>query len=273
MLGQFLDNVREKSPLIHNITNYVTVNDCANILLAAGASPIMAEEESEVAEITSIAQGLNINIGMATKAKAAAMVTAGKRSNALGHITVLDRVGAGASEFRNGVISRLLKSVKFTVIKGNASEIKSLATGMSNFGGVDAETHREGGRGNMDFIIKLAENLGRKARCTVVVTGKTDIVTDGDTTYLVHNGHEMMSRITGSGCMLSALITAFAAANKENVTRSVLAGVCAMGLAGEKAARRIEKPAGSGTFKTYLIDEIFNMTGEELERGAKYEMR
>ena len=270
MLGQFLDNVRGKSPLIHNITNYVTVNDCANILLAAGASPIMAEEESEVAEITSIARGLNINIGMATKAKAAAMVTAGKRSNALGHITVLDRVGAGASQFRNGLISRLLKSVKFTVIKGNASEIKSLATGMSNFGGVDAETCRESGRGN---LIKLAENLGRKARCTVVVTGKTDIVTDGDTTYLVHNGHEMMSRITGSGCMLSALITAFAAANKENVTRSVLAGVCAMGLAGEKAARRIEKPAGSGTFKTYLIDEIFTMTAEELERGAKYEMR
>lgn len=161
------------------------------------------------------------------------MVTAGKRSNALGHVTVLDRVGAGASEFRNDLISRLLKSVKFTVIKGNASEIKSLATGMSNFGGVDAENCREGGRGN---LIKLAENLRRKARCTVVVTGKTDIVTDGDTTYLVHNGHEMMSRITGSGCMLSALITAFAAANKENVTRSVLAGVCAMGLAGEKAA-------------------------------------
>ena len=147
MLGQFLDNVREKSPLIHNITNYVTVNDCANILLAAGASPIMAEEESEAAEITSIAQGLNINIGMATKAKAAAMVTAGKRSNALGHITVLDRVGAGASEFRNDLISRLLKSVKFTVIKGNASEIKSLATGMSNFGGVDAENCRESGQG------------------------------------------------------------------------------------------------------------------------------
>lgn len=269
MLGQFLDNVREKSPLIHNITNYVTVNDCANILLGAGASPIMAEEESEVAEITSIARGLNINIGMATKAKAAAMVTAGKRSNALGHITVLDRVGAGASEFRNGIISRLLKSVKFTVIKGNASEIKSLATGMSNFGGVDAVNRRD----NMDYLVKLAENLRRKARCTVVVTGKTDIVTDGDTTYLVHNGHEMMSRITGSGCMLSALITAFAAANKENITQSVLAGVCAMGLAGEKAARRIEKPAGSGTFKTYLIDEIYNMTGEELERGAKYEVQ
>ena len=269
MLGQFLDNVREKSPLIHNITNYVTVNDCANILLGAGASPIMAEEESEAAEITSIAQGLNINIGMATKAKAAAMLTAGKRSNARGHVTVLDRVGAGASEFRNGIISRLLKSVKFTVIKGNASEIKSLATGMSNFGGVDAETCRD----DMDFLIKLAENLRRKARCRVVVTGKTDIVTDGDTTYLVHNGHEMMSRITGSGCMLSALITAFAAANKENITQSVLAGVCAMGLAGEKAARRIEKPAGSGTFKTYLIDEIFNMTAEELERGAKYEVR
>lgn len=270
MLGQFLDNVRGKSPLIHNITNYVTVNDCANILLGAGASPIMAEEESEVAEITSIARGLNINIGMATKAKAAAMVTAGRRSNARGHVTVLDRVGAGASQFRNSIISRLLKSVKFTVIKGNASEIKSLATGMSNFGGVDAETCRESGR---DDLVKLAENLGRKARCTVVVTGKTDIVTDGETTYLVHNGHEMMSRITGSGCMLSALITAFAAANKENVTQSVLAGVCAMGLAGEKAARRIEKPAGSGTFKTYLIDEIYNMTAEELERGAKYEVQ
>lgn len=273
MLGQFLENVRVKSPLIHNITNYVTANDCANILLAAGASPIMAEEESEAAEITSIARGLNINIGMATMAKAAAMLAAGKRSNALGHVTVLDRVGAGASEFRNNTISRLLKNVKFTVIKGNASEIKSVATGMANLGGVDAENPQNSDRESIDFLVNTAKNLRKKAGCTVVVTGKTDIVTDGDTAYLVCNGHEMMSRITGSGCMLSALITAFAAANKENILQSVLAGVCTMGLAGEKAARRIEKPAGSGTFRTYLIDEIFNMTADELERGAKYEVR
>ena len=138
MFEEIFENVRRNAPLIHNITNYVTVNDCANMLLACGASPIMADDPEDALEITDICNGLNINIGTLNRRTIPAMFAAGKRANELGHPVVLDPVGAGASTLRTETALGLLKEVKFTVIRGNVSEIKTLALGSGNTKGVDA---------------------------------------------------------------------------------------------------------------------------------------
>jgi hydroxyethylthiazole kinase len=273
MLGQMLENVQEKTPLVHNITNYVTVNDCANILLACGASPIMADDMGEAADITSICNALNINIGTLNKNTIPSMLAAGVKSNTLGHPVLLDPVGAGASKLRTETALNLLKEIHFTVIRGNVSEIKTLVTGSGATKGVDANAVDMVTEANLGQAVAWVKDFAAKMGCVVAVTGAIDIVADAKKAYVIRNGHPIMSRITGSGCMLSSMMTAYLAANPDTPLEAAAASVCAMGLAGEMAAIRMKQGDGNGSFRTYLLDAIYNLDKETLDKGARYEVR
>lgn len=273
MFQEMLENVRGKCPLIHNITNYVTVNDCANIVLACGASPIMSDDQSEVEEITTICGGLNINIGTLNKRTIESMFLAGKRANALNHPAVLDPVGAGASKLRTETAQKLLEEVKFTVIRGNISEVKTLASGSGTTKGVDADAVDAVTEANLDDGVALVKAFARQTGCIIAVTGAIDLVSDGERCWCIRNGRPEMSRITGTGCQLSALTTAFLVANPEHKLEAAAAAVCTMGLAGEIAWANMQPGDGNSTYRNRIIDAIFNMTGDALEKGAKYELR
>ncbi|MDD6880847.1 MAG: hydroxyethylthiazole kinase [Firmicutes bacterium] len=273
MLKNMLENVRKNCPLVHNITNYVTVNDCANIILACGASPIMADDENEVEEITTICGGLNINIGTLNKRTIASMLKAGKKANELNHPVVLDPVGAGASALRTDTAMKLLEEVKFSVIRGNISEIKTLALGSGTTKGVDADVADKVTEENLDEVIAFAKAFAAKTGAVVAITGAIDIVADSSKAYCIRNGHPMMSSITGTGCQLSAMTTAFVTANQDNPLEAAAAAVAAMGYAGEVAHTRLSEMDGNSSYRNYIIDAIYNMTPEMLENGAKYEVR
>lgn len=273
MFQNMLENVRNNSPLIHNITNYVTVNDCANIVLACGASPIMADDKAEVEEITTICAGLNINIGTLNSRTIASMLIAGKRANALGHPVVLDPVGAGASKLRTETALQLLEEVSFTVIRGNISEIKTLASGSGTTKGVDADIADRVTEENIDEVVTFAKAFARKTAAVIAITGAIDIVADGEKAYCIRNGHPMMASITGTGCQLSAMMAAFVTANPGHSLEAAAAAVSAMGYAGEVAQGRLTQWDGNATYRNYIIDAIYNMTPEMLEKGANYEMR
>lgn len=270
-LASMLERVRRKAPLIHCITNFVTVNDCANVILAVGASPSMACDIREAEEAASGAQGLVCNMGAIEDTEA--MVLAGRQANRLGIPAVLDPVAAGVTQLRRDCAGRLLKEVHFAAIRGNASEIRFLAGENSRGSGVDV--------GALDVIReeKLAEamEMVRKfaayEKTVIAVSGSMDIVSDGEQTAVIRNGCSTMSRITGSGCMLTSLIGAFCAAMPEEPFASACAAVVTMGLSGEIAeAKRLEKGSGNASFRTDLIDAVFNMTGKKLMEGAKYEI-
>lgn len=273
MLKKCLENVRKNSPLIHNITNYVTVNDCANILLACGASPIMADDINEVEEITSICNGLNINIGTLNSRTINSMHKAGWMANRLSHAVLLDPVGVGASELRTRTAVELVKNIKFDVIRGNISEIKTLANGSGSTRGVDADIRDSITEENLTEYVKFAKQLSKNMDAIIAISGVIDIVADSKDAYVIYNGHKIMSKITGSGCMLSAFTTAYLAANKDNKLIATVAAFCAMGVAGEIAQKRMGELDGNASFRNYLIDAIYNMTGEQLEAMAKYEKR
>ena len=273
MLGTCLDNVRKTTPLVHNITNYVTVNDVANILLACGASPIMSDEPEDVEDITSICGGLNINIGTLNSRTITSMLLAGKKANALGHPVVLDPVGAGASRLRTDTAFRLLRDVKFTVIRGNISEIKTLASGAGTTKGVDADVADKVTEENLDSAVAFAKAFAAQTGAVIAITGAIDIVADAQKAYCIRNGNAMMSSITGTGCQLSALTAAFVTANPGHPLEAAAAAVCAMGLAGETAHKRLTPLDGNSTYRNYIIDAIYNMTPDQLEEGANYEVR
>lgn len=273
MFQNMLRNVRTNCPLIHNITNYVTVNDCANIVIACGASPIMADDKEEVSEITSICGGLNINIGTLNSRTIVSMLLAGKRANELNHPIVLDPVGAGASKLRTETAIQLLKEIRFSVIRGNISEIKTLALGNGTTKGVDADVADKVTEDNLDDVIVFAKAFAKKTSAVIAVTGAIDIVADSKKAYCICNGHPMMSSITGTGCQLSAMTAAFVTANPEYPLEAAAAAVAAMGYAGELAYSRLTEMDGNSTYRNYIIDAIYNMTPEMLEKGAKYEVR
>ncbi len=268
-----LGNVRGRAPLIHCITNYVTVNDCANVLLACGASPVMSDDPDEVEEITSIADGLTINIGTLNRHTVPSMLLAGRRANALGHPVLLDPVGAGASKLRTETAEKLLDAVRFAAIRGNVSEIRALAQGAHGTRGVDAGASDGTGEAELDDVLDLAGAFAKKVGAVVAVTGATDVVTDGTRACVIRNGHALMSRVTGAGCMLSAMTAAYLAANPEAPFEAVCAAVIAMGVCGELAFARMSGPDGSASYRAYLIDAIYNLTPRQLEEGARYEMR
>ena len=268
MFSSYLQQVQQQKPLVHCITNYVTVNDCANMVLACGASPIMADDGREVEDITSICNGLVINIGTLNERTIAAMIKAGKKANALGHPVILDPVGAGASALRTDTVFQLLKEVKFTAIRGNISEIKTVALGTGTTKGVDADVADEVNAQTLPDVLQFARTLAKETGAVIIITGKQDLLTDGEESCLISNCHAMMSRITGSGCMLTCLLGAYLAANPEHAFDACVAAVVEMGLAGELA---YQPGCGTLTFRTGLLDAISTMTAEQLDGGARVE--
>ena len=273
MLGNCLENVRKSMPLVHNITNYVTVNDVANALLACGGSPIMSDEPDDVADITSICGGLNINIGTLNKRSIEAMFIAGAKSNALGHPVLLDPVGVGASALRTNTALEIMQRIKLSVIRGNISEIKTLALGSGTTKGVDADAADTVTADNLDQMVIFAKSFAAKTGAVIAITGAIDLVADAETCYVIRNGRPEMSRITGTGCQLSGLVTAYVVANPNNKTEAVAAAVCVMGLAGELGVANMAEGEGNSSLRNRMIDAIYNMDAETLNKGAKYEVR
>ena len=213
MIKVCFENVKAKTPLVHNITNYVTVNDVANVLLACGGSPIMADDIDDVEDITGICGGLNINIGTLNKNTIPSMLAAGKKANELGHAVLLDPVGAGASRLRTETAMKLLNEIKFDVIRGNISEIKTLAFGSGSTKGVDADVADTVTEDTLDQAVDFVKKFAGKLGCIIAVTGAIDLVADADTCYVIRNGRPEMGKITGTGCQLSGLMTAYLTAN------------------------------------------------------------
>jgi len=253
--------VREKRPLIHNITNYVVMNYTANALLACGASPVMAHAEEEVEEMVSLAGALVINIGTLSAPWIESMIKAVKRANQLKVPVILDPVGAGATSLRTKTSRRLVEEVSATVIRGNASEVLSLAEKGSGTKGVES-IH------TVEEATDAAVSLARKLKGTPAITGKVDLITDGERTRMVFNGHEMMSRVTGTGCTATAMIGAFLAVDPDPVEATTTA-LAYFGLAGEKAAAHSSAP---GSFQIALLDALYTIDGEQLEEGARIEL-
>lgn len=274
MLKNIIDNTKKTTPLVHAITNYVTVNDCANIILAAGGSPIMADDINEVEDITTICNTLAINMGTLNKDTIEAMIVAGKHANKLGHPVILDPVAVGASNWRNIGFAKLLDQVKFSVIRGNVSEIKAVYYGSGNTGGVDVSEQDIITQKNLNQTIKLAKELSKKTGAVIAISGEFDIVTDENKAYVIKNGHEVMTKITGSGCMLTTVIATYCGANYDDVLGATVAAVCSMGISGELAYdKMIKTDSGYASFRMYLIDYMSKLEGEAVERGAKYEIQ
>lgn len=273
MLEKSFENVKEKNPLIHNITNYVTVNDVANVILASGGSPIMSDEPEDVSDITSICGGLNINIGTLNKRSVEAMFISGEKSKELGHIVLLDPVGAGASKLRTETAIKIMKEIKPDVIRGNISEIKTLALGCGTTKGVDADASDVVTEENLDSMVEFAKAFSYKSGAVVAITGAIDLIADSKKCYVIRNGSPMMSRITGTGCMLSGMATVYAVANPCNITDAVATSVCLMGLAGEIGVSNMKDNEGNSSLRNHIIDAIYNMDADTLKKGAKYEVR
>lgn len=274
MFKQIIENVKMNAPLVHNITNYVTVNDCANILLASGSLPIMADEILEVCDIISICNALVINIGTLNERTVLSMMKAGKKANELNLPVILDPVGAGASKLRTDTTFELLSKVKFSVIRGNISEIKTIGKGNGTTKGVDADEIDVVTNENLNDTILLAKDLSKRTGAVIVITGAIDIVANNEKAYVIKNGHYMMGKITGTGCMLSGIIGAFCGANKDTILEAATTAVCAMGLCGEFAYEKmIKNDGGTSSMKMYLIDYMSKVEAKMLEEGAKIESR
>ncbi len=364
-LSAFLSLLRDSAPLVHCITNRVTMNDCANILLAAGARPIMADDPDECAEITSISRGLCINIGTLDKTKIPGMLASGRAANRLGLPILLDPVGVGASRLRTETALKIISELSLTAIRMNRSELMSLAASLDEAGATaDNTTAREnperkctvrcggvdsiGDTDDIDKVTGVSLRLSQKVGAVVIVTGAVDVVADAacGRVLLIRNGDSRMRKVTGCGCMLSAICTAFLAAANDEVRFSanepaepaanesagfasnepvkfaanepaksaenesaksaenesaelashepaksvvnepansvshpaekstarlyaVAAAVTAMGVSGELAASRMGELDGSASLRTYLIDAIYNLSVEQLERFAR----
>ncbi len=269
MFREIINHVRSRRNLIHCITNYVTANDCANLLFACGASPVMADDPEESVQITSNAQGLLLNLGTPNPRKLESMLLSGRCANERSIPIVFDPVGVSASDMRLKAAQQMLREIRFSVIRGNADEIGTLLCGEVSGRGVDSALHDDA----FDRYEHMACRLAREKNCIVSMSAKVDIVTDGKTVYRVYNGHEMMRLITGAGCQLSALTAAYAAATPENLLESALTAACMMGVCGEKAYARLKEHEGNASMRNYLIDAVCRMTAEELEGRARYGKR
>ncbi len=250
LISELIVEIMRKNPLIHNITNYVTVNDCANAVLAIGASPIMADDIGEAADITTISSALVINIGTLNTRTVESMLAAGKKANELGIPVIFDPVGAGASALRNNTTRTILSEIRVSVIRGNMSEISFIAGFSANTKGVDAaEADIKAGDAKA-----VAIAVARKLQCVVAITGATDTISDGKRVSSISNGHKMLSKITGTGCMTTALVGAYCGAGKDLYTAAV-AGVASMGIAGEIAFEKAGT-MGTGSYHAAIIDAL-----------------
>ena len=260
---ELIEKVKKQSPLVHSIMNYVTINDCANVLLAVGASPIMADAPMEVEEITAMADALVLNTGTLKSWSKDSMICAGKVANQKGIPVILDPVGVGASRLRKQTVQDILNQVRITVIRGNRSEIAWVA-GVETFStGVDCFE-----KSSLEKEIELAKKAASKWNTTVAVTGTVDVITDGNQLIKIYNGTSMLSKVTGTGCMTTALIGAFLAEG-TSMTAAV-AGVSMMGIAGEIAQERAGS-IGMGSFKVELMNVLSQMNGEKIREKLKIE--
>ena len=276
-LKNSLENVRENNPLTHCITNSVTINDCANAVLAIGGSPIMAEDEEEMEEVVEIADVLVINIGKLSKEQIKAMNVSAAHATKTNTPIVLDPVGAGISQLRNNTIKYLVENNNITAIRGNISEIKAIANiiGLLNTEsaakGVDVSEDDIISRDNLEINGNLVKELAKKLDTVVIASGPLDIISNGETTIVLDNGDEMMPLITGSGCMLTSIVGSCVAVN-DPFEGSILASI-AMSLAGEKARKQVdENDLGTGSFRTFLIDYLYKTNVESLINESKIEI-
>ncbi|MCK9306114.1 MAG: hydroxyethylthiazole kinase [Methanoculleus sp.] len=258
--ADLLAAVREQRPLVHHITNSVTINDCANITICAGAAPVMAEAPEEVAAMVAAAGALILNIGTLSRGQVDAMLLAGRRANELGVPVILDPVGAGATEFRTATVRRLLDALEVAVLKGNAGEIGVLAGTGGSVRGVDSG-------GVTGDPVETARECARLTGTVVSMTGAVDVVTDGGRVYLIRNGNPMMDRLSGTGCMAASVTAAFAAVADDYAVASA-AALAAFGRAGERAAAGARGPY---SFRTALFDELAGLTPDDLAGHARIE--
>lgn len=262
-ISDSLTALHEKKPLVHHITNDVTVNDCANITLAIGGSPVMAPSIDESAEMAACADALVLNIGTLDKRSIESMIHAAKAANELSIPVILDPVGVGATPLRTESAGKLIESAQFAVVRGNASEIMILAGECAGIKGVDSS---ECGIEALGAAIKLSKSLC----CTVAVTGAVDVIVSGDKALFIKNGTPMLSRVTGTGCMCSSLIGAFCGSVDDSFVGAA-AGIMSMGIAGEVAKGMLKDGEGTGTFRIRLFDSISNLTPQILmEMGDLY---
>ena len=276
-LKNSLENVRKNNPLTHCITNSVTINDCANAVLAIGGSPIMAEDEEEMEEVVEIADVLVINIGKLSKEQIKAMKVSAAHATKTNTPIVLDPVGAGISQLRNNTIKYLVENNNITAIRGNISEIKAIANivGLLNTEsaakGVDVSEDDIISRDNLEINGNLVKELAKKLDTIVIASGPLDIISNGETIVVLDNGDEMMPLITGSGCMLTSIVGSCVAVN-DPFEGSILASI-AMSLAGEKARKQVdENDLGTGSFRTFIIDYLYKTNVESLINESKIEI-
>lgn len=261
-IAEIFSKVRAKNPLVYHITNIVTVNDCANITISAGASPVMTSDSREAAEMAAVADALVLNIGTLNEPQIESMLEAGRSANENGVPVVLDPVGAGATRLRTETTMKLLDELRVTVLKGNDGEVSSIA-GMEGFvrgvDSLDLSHNRE------EVSLKCAEALGT----VVAMSGAEDIITDGRKMISVENGHPMMANLSGTGCMSASLTGAFVSAENDGLS-AVTAAFSVFGRAGELAA---EKSPGPYSFRTALFDELYNLGEADLSAHAKVSVK
>lgn len=268
-LSEYLSRVRRQAPVIHAISNYVTANDVANLLLACGASPIMADDPEEAVYITRLSAALALNLGTLSRRRVSAMLAAGEEAGRLGRPVLLDPVGAGASPMRTDTARMLLARLPVTALRCNASELRALLSGTHTRRWVDADRQQAG---SLSEQITFVKGAARQLGCLVAVTGETDLVSDGDICFVIRNGRPEMSRVTGTGCQLSALCAAFLAADPDRSVYALAAAVCAMGLAGEIAWGHMAPHDGNAAYRSRIIDAVYHLDGETLNKGAHYEL-
>lgn len=264
LIGSLLKKVRQENPLIHNITNVVVTNFTANGLLALGASPVMAYAREEAAEMAGLAGSLVINIGTLKAQEVESMLIAGKAANEQGVPVILDPVGAGATAYRTETARKLIQEIKISVIRGNAAEIANVAGEKWEIRGVDAGK----AEGN---VLELAISASEKLGTIVAITGKDDIITDGKLTYIVHNGHPILTKVTGTGCLLTSVIGAFAAVEKD-LLKATAAAITTYGVAAEIAAGKCANE-GPGSFQVEFLNQLYQVGGEDVLKYGSFEIR
>lgn len=276
-IPELLNEVKSKNPLTHCITNFVTVNDCANAVLAIGASPIMSEDIEEVAEVVSIADALVINIGKLSHEQVEAMKISSAQANKINTPVILDPVGVGISQLRNKVTLEIIENYKLAAIRGNITEIKTIAklTGIiseSNTAkGVDVSENDIITQDNLNENADIISKLAAKLDTVILASGPIDILSDGETTIAIDNGDEMMPYITGSGCMLSSIVGSCIGAT--NPLEGTMLAALLMTIAGEKARSKVDSEnAGTGIFRAYLIDYLYKLDGQTLINKSNIEI-
>jgi hydroxyethylthiazole kinase len=258
--GATLRVLRERKPLVHQITNYVVMNETANATLALGALPVMAHAREEVEEMVALAGALVLNIGTLSSHWVDAMIAAGKAANAAGTPVVLDPVGAGATVYRTETARRMLSEIDVTVVRGNQGEVATLV-------GVDAEVRGVESIGAADNAADVARLAGRALGVVASVTGPVDHVSDGDRLVAVSNGHELLATVTGTGCMSSAVTGCFLAAKPDAPFEAAVEALAAFGVAGEDAARDAKGP---GTFHVNLYDALAALDPKTLDARTRF---